>query len=152
MHFGYGTAEQWVVRNKCVFVEDRRLDKGPGSDPVFQFEGSGQIDLNSFMLDGWLKLGLRLSRVRSDEYVKDEYFSKVPQVRIQVLKDHHIRKNVASNASTDVFCIPIGCIFFCPPNRSLKAVKNMVCSKQLTMDTEDPGQFLDSERCSTGFI
>ena len=119
-----------------MFAEDRRLDKGPGSSNTFVFEESREVDVKPFMLDGWLKLGLRLSHVKSDEYAQDEYYPNVPQVKIRVLKDHHIRKDVASTASTDVFGIPTSYVFLCPPNRSLKSVKKMVCSHRLITDAD----------------
>ena len=80
------------------------------------------------MLDGWLKLGLRLSYKISEQYKQTYDYSKASYVRVQMFKDQDIRKNVASNASTDVFGIPTMYTIHFLPNASPKDVKTMVNS------------------------
>ena len=118
-----------AIRCPCFvtnpFAEGRRQYFSDAS----LFEESRKIDVRSFMLDGWLKLGLRLSYIRGGkEYVQNIYSWKGRVVRIQVVKDQVIRKNVASNASADVFGIPTGYIIPFLPTSTPKDVKDKVCS------------------------
>ena len=114
----------FIFRHKCVNAESRR-DCGSSN---FLFEESREIDVRPFLLDGWLKLGLRLSFMRDDKSVQCKDRTNSSPGGIRVLKDQDIRKNVALNASTDVFGIPTRYIFRFFPTTSPKDVKNKVCS------------------------
>ena len=142
-HFSRRHCQGRSFHNSHVFADDRRID-GKKSPSVYTspVEQSKVVDLRSFVQDGWLKLGLRVS-LPTKPHSKNELVPSRSRVEIEVLEETHIREHVETKASTDVFAIPRRCLYVCPPNKPLNDVKNMVRSNPFAAESK---QSMDGDR------